>query len=73
MGNGLRRRWAEDVTDLLTAIGADDEQWEVALIGKNLTNKYTKAYENDLPGAAGSFFGHILRGRSFAGQVTMKF
>ena len=55
------------------AISADDEKWEVAVIGKNLTNKFTKAYENDLPGAAGSFFAHILRGRSFAGQVTMEF
>jgi iron complex outermembrane receptor protein len=55
------------------AIGGEDDKWEVAVIGRNLTDKITKAYENDLPGSNGSFQAHIYRGRSFAVQGTLKF
>lgn len=37
------------------AIGDIDDRWEVALVGKNLTDKDTLTYANDTPLAVGSF------------------
>jgi len=55
------------------ALATDDEKWEIAVLGKNLTNVFIKGFEQDLPGAAGSFFAHIQRGRAFSVQGTVKF
>lgn len=55
------------------AIADPDDKWELAIIGKNLTDKITRAYENDIPGLAGSYQTHVHRGRSFAVQGTVRF
>jgi outer membrane receptor protein involved in Fe transport len=54
-------------------IGGADEQWEVAVVGKNLTDKVTKNFQNDIIGFGGAFFAHVTRGRSFAVQGTVRF
>jgi iron complex outermembrane receptor protein len=58
--------------NMTLALGASDQGWEVAVIGKNLTDKVTKAFENDIIGYSGAFFAHVLRGRSFAVRVSAK-
>lgn len=59
--------------DARLAVADDDERWELALIGKNLTNRFIKSYENDIPGAPGSYFAQVSRGRTFAVQGSVKF
>jgi iron complex outermembrane receptor protein len=54
-------------------IGDEDGKWEVAVIGKNLTDKVTKNFSNDIVGFAGGFFAHVTRGRSVAVQGTVRF
>ena len=48
-------------------------RWEVAVIGKNLTDKITKGFENDIIGHAGGFYAHVYPGRSLALQGTVRF
>ena len=60
------------------AFGRDDGRWELALVGKNLTDKRIMPYGNDTP-LAGSTFGafsawrYVEPGRSVAIQGTMRF
>jgi outer membrane receptor protein involved in Fe transport len=55
------------------AIGPQGAGWEVALIGKNLTDKLTTGQANDLPLAAGSYFKLTERPRSIAMQLSHRF
>ena len=56
-----------------------DDQWSVALIGRNLTNKYYLLYAADrtggasVPGAFGEQRGVVARGREIALQINGKF
>lgn len=60
------------------AFGRDDGRWELALVGKNLTDKRIMPYGNDTP-LAGSTFGafsawrYVEPGRTVAIQGTMRF
>ncbi len=52
--------------------GADD-RWEVALIGRNLSDKLTTSWGNDLPLFNGSYFKFADRPRTIAVQGTLRF
>src|SRR5690606_6235025 len=55
------------------ALSDEEENWEIALVGKNLTDKITKGFENDIVGFPGGFFSHVLPGRTVAIQGTVRF
>lgn len=59
-------------------IGAPDKRWEVALIGKNLTNKHYLLFATDRTGGStlagpGEQRGSVARGREVSVQVSFKF
>lgn len=54
-------------------LGNVDGRWELAVVGKNLTDKVTKNHENDIIGFPGGFYAHVSRGRSLAIQGTIAF
>ena len=64
--------------DTRVSIGRSDRQWEIALIGTNLTDEETLSHENETPlagttfGAPG-FFGFVDPPRSFALQGIFRF
>lgn len=63
--------------------GAEDERWQVSLIGRNLTDEYYYVATADVPftgtdpamaaGLLGDRFGSVSRGREFLLQVAFKF
>jgi hypothetical protein len=60
------------------ALGAPDGKWEVALLGRNLTDETIVTYANDTPLAfsqfrSPAFYGFVDRPRSFALQGTFRF
>ncbi len=60
------------------AVGDPDGMWEVALLGRNLTDETIVSYSNDTPLAfsqfgSPSFYGFVERPRTFAVQATMRF
>ncbi|EGG28201.1 TonB-dependent receptor [Aequoribacter fuscus] len=59
--------------DLRVSLGHADGTWEVALIGKNLTDEYTSANNNDQPLVAGNGFAMTDRLRSYMVQGTLRF
>ena len=54
--------------NLRLAIGDPSESWSIALIGRNLTNKKTTTWVNDIPVFRGAYFGFIDPPRSFGVQ-----
>jgi outer membrane receptor protein involved in Fe transport len=58
--------------DLRIAAGPKDRRWEVALIGKNLTDEVTASYRNSLPTSPGTTIALVERPRSVAIQLTLK-
>ena len=58
---------------LRVALADVDETWEVALVGKNLTDKQTIFFANDLPGSSGSYVQSANRPRSLALQARYNF
>lgn len=50
------------------AIGNQDDTWEIAVVGKNLTDKFTRSFANDTPLTAGTFQTLLDRPRSIAVQ-----
>jgi len=59
-------------------LGAYDKKWELALIGKNLTNKHYVLFASDRTGGAtlpgpGEQRGAVARGREVTAQVSFKF
>jgi len=52
---------------------SDDDRWEVALIGRNLTNELMIANSADKPGNAGDVFGQILRGRQIGIEAIFRY
>jgi iron complex outermembrane recepter protein len=50
-----------------------DGSWEVAVIGKNLTDEYTSGNNNDQPLVPGNGFASTDRLRSYALQATYHF
>jgi len=55
-------------------VGAADDRWELALIGRNLTNEYYQLISNDKTfGTPGEYGGFTLRPREIVVQGTVKF
>lgn len=59
--------------NLRLALGSALDSWEVAVIGKNLTDKVVKGFENDIVGHPNAFYAQVLPGRTFAVQGTVRF
>ncbi len=59
--------------DLRVGLGDSDGTWEVAFIGRNLTDEKTSSWANDTALAAGGFYQHIDRLRSYALQARYNF
>jgi len=56
------------------AVSGNDDQWSVALLGKNLTDETTHIWKNDVPVASSnSYFAIPDRPRSVAVQVRYRF
>lgn len=55
------------------ALSSSDGQWEVAIIGRNLTDKRTLSYADDVPILNGSHFGVTERPRTIAFHVKVQF
>ncbi|MGI9289510.1 MAG: TonB-dependent receptor [Pseudomonadales bacterium] len=65
---------ANTVIDGRLAIGAPDGQWEIALVGKNLTDEIEVAnYGADVPLLTGTHFAAVTRGTSVALQARYRF
>jgi iron complex outermembrane recepter protein len=58
--------------DLRLAAASDDGGREIALIGRNLTDKATASYRNSLPTSPGASFALVERPRSVAIQVLVR-
>jgi len=55
-------------------VGSADERWDLALIGRNLTDEYYQIVSNDKTfGTPGEYGGFTLRPREIAVQATVKF
>ncbi len=59
--------------DLRVALSPSDAQWEIALLGKNLTDEETFSFGNDVPLSPGSYFAHYDRTRTLAAQLRWNF
>ncbi len=59
--------------DARLALSPLNDQWEIALIGKNLTDEETFSFGNDVPLSAGSYFAHYDVTRTIAAQVRWNF
>jgi len=59
--------------DLRVALTESNGSWELAFIGKNLTDEDSSTWANDTPLANGSGYRHIDRLRSYAVQGTYRF
>lgn len=57
---------------LRVAYGPSDGPWQIALIGRNLTDEVTTSYRLGVPGGDGSTSNLVDRGRSVGIQVTFK-
>lgn len=58
--------------DLRVGFGPADGRWEVAAIGKNLTDKQTASFRSGVTASSGSVIAFAERGRSVALQFTIK-
>ena len=68
----LLRQGGHAKYDLRVGYGPADAHWEVAFVGKNLTDKETLGVMMEMPGSPGTVSGFPERGRSLAGQVTFR-
>lgn len=59
--------WAK--LDIRVGVRTMDDRWELAFLGRNLTNEYTMSFGNDVPTTPGSFWVQIDRPRTFAIQA----
>jgi outer membrane receptor protein involved in Fe transport len=69
---GAPKRQPYGLVDLVVALGAPDDRWEVALIGKNLTNQKVLLSATTPLLANGPFYGNIQTPATFALQLTVK-
>lgn len=65
----LTRQDAWQKIDLRLGIGQMDGGWELAFVGKNLTDEHISGSANDIVASAGSHAQAILRGRSLSLQA----
>ncbi|MCC6633827.1 MAG: TonB-dependent receptor [Gammaproteobacteria bacterium] len=68
----LLRQGGHTKYDLRLGYGPEDTRWEVAFVGKNLTDKETLGIMLEIPGSPGTVSGFPERGRSLALQVTFR-
>ena len=66
------------IWNLRVGLGSADEKWEVALLGRNLTDREVVSYANDTPLAFSQFgtptwYGFIERSRNVALQASYRF
>lgn len=59
--------------DARLSLGRSDGGWELAIIGKNLTDKMTASFRNSVPTATGSIYALPDMPRNVAFQFTAKF
>ena len=52
--------------DAAISFGPESKKWELSIVGRNLSNKYTTTQGNDLPLGRGSYFFNLERTRSIA-------
>lgn len=82
-GNPLDRQGAYTSYDAAVRLGAADKRWEIAVIGKNLSNEYILTYGQDAPtsgsgtgtpaGQPSDQYGNPMPPRTVQGQVTLRF
>lgn len=58
--------------DARIGISTADDRWEFAIVGKNLTNKATSSYVQNVNTSPGSFFSSVDPGRSVGFQIVWK-
>jgi iron complex outermembrane receptor protein len=58
--------------NLRVAVGPPDKNWEIALVGKNLTNQKSVLSATIPTLANGPFFGSIQTPRTFALQLSVR-
>ena len=58
--------------DLRVGLAGNNRQWEVAVVGKNLSDEKTFRFYGELPGPAGRF-ANIDRGREVGIQAKFDF
>jgi len=61
------------MVDLRLSIGSPDGTWEIAALGKNLTDEYVGYNNNDQPLASGNGFNSVGKLRSYAVQARYRF
>ena len=60
--------------DARLALAGADDQWEIAVIGRNLTDKLIRSWANDLPVVTNNnYFAHLDRPRNIAVQFRYSF
>ena len=59
--------------DLRVALASPSDQWEFALVGKNMFDEEIIFFANDLPGSDGSYVNSLVRPRAVALQGTLRF
>ena len=59
--------------DARLSVSDPDRVWEVALIGKNLSDEKVMFFANDLPGSAGSYMVGLERSRTIGLQARFNF
>ncbi len=58
---------------MMLSVGSTDGRWDVALVGKNITDEESLSYVNDAPLLAGTRFGRIDTPRSFTVRGRYRF
>ncbi len=61
------------MVDVRISIGSPDGTWEVAALGKNLTDEYVGYNNNDQPLASGNGFNSVGKLKSYAVQASYRF
>ncbi len=69
----IARQGAYAKVNARLALSQIDDRWEIAVIGKNLTNQLTSFNSNDQPLVPGNGFRLTNRSRSFAIQASVNF
>jgi outer membrane receptor protein involved in Fe transport len=57
----------------LIALAPMDEQWEVSIVAKNLTDEKTSHWGNDVPASAGSYYKYLDRTRNITFAAKYNF
>jgi len=55
------------------ALSSADDQWEIAIVGKNLSNELTISHGDDVPILKGAHFGMIERPRTISFNIKVNF